>query len=191
METMAEEIVLSDRTIPRASLQEELSRLYSQGFLTDITLSTEDGKNFEAHRILLAARSHYFYSVVPRLKSEAVIFLKGVKGAHLDKILKYIYSGSVSLSRHQLKPILEVAKSLQIKGLCDANPSDILSKQVMPGASPAMVAAMANRLKQQVNKKQSTSNFEFSEKAGSTFQNYLCSYTTDVVSFGLTLYHFL
>ena len=106
METMAEEIVLSDRTIPRASLQEELSRLYSQGFLTDITLSTEDGKNFEAHRILLAARSHYFYSVVPRLKSEAVIFLKGVKGAHLDKILKYIYSGSVSLSRHQLKPIL-------------------------------------------------------------------------------------
>ena len=48
--------------------------------------------------------------------SEPVIFLKGVKGAHLDKILKYIYSGSVSLSRHQLKPILEVAKSLQVKG---------------------------------------------------------------------------
>jgi hypothetical protein len=46
---------------------------------------------------------------------------------------------------------LEVAKSLQVKGLCEANPSDILSKQVMPGASPAMVAAMANRLKQQVN----------------------------------------
>jgi BTB/POZ domain len=53
---MAEEIVLSDKNISRASLQEELTRLYSQGFLTDITLSTEDGKNFEAHRILLAAR---------------------------------------------------------------------------------------------------------------------------------------
>jgi len=145
---MAEEIVLSDRNIPRASLQEELTRLYSQGFLTDITLSTEDGKNFEAHRILLAARSHYFHSVVPRLKSEPVIFLKGVKGAHLDKILKYIYSGTVALSRHQLKPILEVAKSLQVKGLCEANPSDILSRQVMPGASPAAVAAMANRFKQ-------------------------------------------
>jgi hypothetical protein len=62
-------------------------------------------------------RSHYFYSVVPRLKSEPVIFLKGVKGAHLDKILKYIYSGTVSLSRHQLKPILEVAKSLQVSKL--------------------------------------------------------------------------
>ena len=126
---MAEEIVLSDRNVPRPPLQEELTRLYSQGFLTDITLSTEDGKNFEAHKVLLAARSHYFHSVVPRLKSDPVIFLKGVKGAHLDKILKFIYSGTCALSRHQLKPILEVAKSLQIKGLCDANPTDILQQQ--------------------------------------------------------------
>ena len=139
---MAEEIVL---TGPKTTLQEDLTRLYSQGFLTDITLSTEDGKNFEAHRILLAARSHYFHSIVPRLKSEPVIFLKGVKGAHLDKILKYIYSGSVSLSRHQLKPILEVAKSLQVKGLYDANPADILSRQGLTGPSPAAVQAMASR----------------------------------------------
>jgi hypothetical protein len=139
---MAEEIVLSG---PKTSLQEDLTRLYSQGFLTDITLSTEDGKNFEAHRILLAARSHYFHSVVPRLKTEAVIFLKGVKGAHLDKILKYIYSGSVSLSRHQLKPILEVAKSLQVKGLYDANPADILSRQGLTGPSPSAVQAIASR----------------------------------------------
>ena len=34
---MAEEIVLSDRNVPRPPLQEELTRLYSQGFLTDIT----------------------------------------------------------------------------------------------------------------------------------------------------------
>ncbi len=107
---MAEEIVLSDRNAPRPALTDELTRLYSQGFLTDITLSTEDGKNFEAHRVLLAARSTYFHSVVPRLKSEPVIFLKGVKGAHLDKILKFIYGTAVSVSKHQLKPILEVAR---------------------------------------------------------------------------------
>ena len=142
VDAMAEEIVL---TGPKTSLQEELTRLYSQGFLTDITLSTEDGKNFEAHRILLAARSHYFHSIVPRLKSEPVIFLKGVKGAHLDKILKYIYSGSVSLSRHQLKPILEVAKSLQVKGLYDANPADILSRQGLTGPSPSAVQSIASR----------------------------------------------
>jgi len=144
---MAEEIVLTDRNLSKHSLQDELSKLYSQGFLTDITLSTEDGKNFEAHRVLLAARSHYFYTIIPRLKSEAVIFLKGIKGAHLDKILKYIYSGSVALSRHQLKPILEAAKSLQVKGLSEADPSDILSRQVLPGTS-STAAAMAHRFKQ-------------------------------------------
>ncbi len=126
--------MLSDRNVPRPSLQEELTRLYSQGFLTDITLSTEDGKNFEAHRVLLAARSTYFSSVVPRLKAEPVIFLKGVKGAHLDKILKFIYGSSVSVSKHQLKPILEVAKSLQVKGLQDVTPAEILSRQSVVSA---------------------------------------------------------
>ena len=88
-------------------------------------------------------RSTYFHSVVPRLKSDPVIFLKGVKGAHLDKILKFIYSGKVALSRHQLKPILEVAKSLQVAGLCDANPTDILQQQ-QPSALGASRALQGN-----------------------------------------------
>jgi len=53
---MAEEIVLNDQNVPRPPLQDELSRLYCQGSLTDITLTTEDGKNFEAHKVILAAR---------------------------------------------------------------------------------------------------------------------------------------
>ena len=120
---MADEILLTDENIP--PMQEELFRLYSQGFLTDITLSCEDGKNFEAHRVLLAARSQYFYGIVPKLKVEPVIFLKGVKGSYLEKILKYIYSGTATVSRSQLKPILEVAKSLQVRGLQDLAPTEL------------------------------------------------------------------
>lgn len=148
---MAEEIVLSDRNVPRQPLEDELTRLYSQGFLTDITLSTEDGKNFEAHRILLAARSQYFHSIVPRLKAEPVIFLKGIKGAHLDKILKFMYGTRVAVSKHQLKPILEVAKNLQVKGLQDVSASEVLSRQSVvsagrfkpdsPLASPILAAS--------------------------------------------------
>ena len=120
---MADEIVLTDENIP--PMQTELFRLYSQGFLTDITLSCEDGKNFEAHRVLLAARSQYFYGIVPKLKVEPVIFLKGVKGSHLEKILKYIYSGSATVSRSQLKSVLEVARSLQVRGLQDLAPTEL------------------------------------------------------------------
>ena len=119
----SDEILLTDDNI--APMQEELFRLYSQGFLTDITLSCEDGKNFEAHRVLLAARSQYFYGIVPKLKVEPVIFLKGVKGSHLEKILKFIYSGSATVSRSQLRPILEVAKSLQIRGLQELAPTEL------------------------------------------------------------------
>merc|ERR1711976_250888 len=121
--TMADEIVLTDENIP--PMQDELFRLYSQGFLTDITLSCEDGKNFEAHRVLLAARSQYFYGIVPKLKVEPVIFLKGVKGSHLEKILKYIYSGSATVSRSQLKSVLETARSLQVKGLQELAPTEL------------------------------------------------------------------
>ena len=120
---MGDEVLLTDSNI--APMQEELFRLYSQGFLTDITLSCEDGKNFEAHRVLLAARSAYFYGIVPKLKVEPVIFLKGVKGSHLEKILKFIYSGSATVSRSQLRPILEVAKSLQVRGLQDLAPTEL------------------------------------------------------------------
>ena len=120
---MADEVVLTDENIP--PMQDELFRLYSQGFLTDITLSCEDGKNFEAHRVLLAARSQYFYAIVPKLKVEPVIFLKGVKGSHLEKVLKYIYSGSAIVSRSQLKYVLEVARSLQVKGLQDLAPTEL------------------------------------------------------------------
>ena len=69
-----------------------------------------------------------------KLKPESVIFLKGVKGAHLDKILKFIYGTSVSVSKHQLKPILEVAKSLQVKGLQDVSSGEIISRQSIVSA---------------------------------------------------------
>ena len=131
---MTDDVVLSERNVPRPPLQDELTRLYSQGFLTDITLSTEDGKNFEAHRILLAARSTYFNSVIPRLKSEPVIFLKGIKGSHLDKVLKFIYGTSVTVARHQLKSVLEVGRALQVKGLCDVSTSDVLGRQSVVSA---------------------------------------------------------
>lgn len=131
---MSDDVVLSERNVPRPPLQDELTRLYSQGFLTDITLSTEDGKNFEAHRILLAARSTYFNSVIPRLKAEPVIFLKGIKGSHLDKVLKFIYGTSVTVARHQLKSVLEVGRALQVKGLCEVSTSDVLGRQSVVSA---------------------------------------------------------
>ena len=59
--------------------QDELTRLYSQGFLTDITLSTEDGKNFEAHKILLAARYNVYLFTLKYLHFEHPRGLSAIK----------------------------------------------------------------------------------------------------------------
>ena len=48
-----------------------------------------------------------------------------MKGSHLEKVLKYIYSGSAIVSRSQLKYVLEVARSLQVKGLQDLAPTEL------------------------------------------------------------------
>ena len=120
---MGDEVTLKDDNIP--PIQDELFRLYSQGYVTDITLTCEDGKIFEAHKVILSARSNYFYNLIPKLKGDPVIFLKGVKGTYLEKILKYVYSGSASVPRPQLRSLFDVARSLQIKGLTEISQTEL------------------------------------------------------------------
>ena len=127
---MADDVLLRDDNIP--PIQEELFRLYSQGFVTDITLSCEDGKIFEAHKVILSARSNYFYGLIPKLKGDPVIFLKGIKGAYLEKILKYVYSGSAIVPKSQLRSLFEVARALQIKGLLELASSSEMGRLVGP-----------------------------------------------------------
>ena len=128
---MNEKVFLNDRVLHRKPkpLQEDLSKLYSEGFLTDITLSTEDRKSFEAHKIILAARSFYFHSIVLRLKSDPVVHLRGIYSKHLDYILKFIYGGNVALPKDQLEETLAVAKALEVKGLNDVTVQDVLTRQ--------------------------------------------------------------
>ena len=120
---MGDDVTLKDDNIP--PIQEELFRLYSQGYVTDITLTCEDGKIFEAHKVILSARSTYFYNLIPKLKGDPVIFLKGVKGTYLEKILKYVYSGTAAVPRTQLRSLFEVSRSLQIKGLTELSQSEL------------------------------------------------------------------
>ena len=140
---MTEEVTLKDDNIP--PIQEEMYKLYTQGYMTDITLSCEDGKLFEAHKVILAARSSYFYGLIPKLKGDPVIFLKGIKGAYLEKVLKYVYSGVAVVPKILLRSVFDVARSLQIRGLVELShtelgknlqgPSGARNLNISPGGS--------------------------------------------------------
>lgn len=78
-----------------------LQRLYQQremDFLCDITIMVKDVE-FRAHRNILAAFSKYFYSQAE--KGEEVITLDPDKVSRysLEKLLEFIYTGQMNLSR--------------------------------------------------------------------------------------------
>ncbi len=62
-----------------------------------------------------------------------MIFLKGIKGAYLEKILKYVYSGCAVVPKSQLRSLFEVARALQIKGLLELAASSEMGRLVGPG----------------------------------------------------------
>ena len=100
------------------------SCISSQDFLTadsfvDVTLccSPPSGGSLNAHRVVLAACSPFFSSVLSGLGSwqQPVLVLKDTSYQQMAAILEFCYHGEVSVDSHRLQGFLEVARSLQIK----------------------------------------------------------------------------
>ena len=92
----------------------------SQDF-SDVSLACDDDEELvEAHRVILAAGSTFFQQILTKPHMghpHPLLYLAGVKRAHLESILEFLYCGQASLPRDQLNGFLETAKTLGIKGL--------------------------------------------------------------------------
>ena len=86
---------------------------------TDVTLACEDGQLMEAHKVILAASSPLFQSLLkgPKQLTSQLIYLRGVKSADLSVLLDYIYLGEVILPEERLQSFLLLANDLQLRGL--------------------------------------------------------------------------
>ena len=98
--------------------------------LTDVTLSTGD-REFSAHKLVLSICSNYFNGLfTPRpdhklrqrrpADGAAIVYLKDVDSKHLELLLSYMYRGEINVEEAELMDLLATAKSLQIKGLTEA-----------------------------------------------------------------------
>ena len=98
--------------------------------LTDVTLSTGD-REFSAHKLVLSICSNYFnglFTPKPDHKlrqrrpadGAAIVYLKDVDSKHLELLLSYMYRGEINVEESELMDLLTTAKSLQIKGLTEA-----------------------------------------------------------------------
>lgn len=104
--------------------------------MVDCTLTAGE-TSFSAHRMILSTCSPYFRSLFASVpgNQHPVIFVRDVEANILELLVRYMYSGQVSVSEEQLVPLVQAAKSLSIKGLLDV---PVAASQPPPSPSPPL-----------------------------------------------------
>merc|ERR1719342_949929 len=84
--------------------------------MADITLVSEDRKQFKAHKVVLSATSTVLKSIISESKlHNAIIYLRGIQSHEIESILEFIYLGQATFYKDRMNEFLNVAKSLDIK----------------------------------------------------------------------------
>ena len=90
----------------------------SSNELTDVTLVSEDKKEFKAHKVVLSASSSVLKSIIKHSKlSRPIIHLEGIQSPEIESILQFIYLGESSFYKERMNKFLKVAKNLEVKNI--------------------------------------------------------------------------
>ena len=127
--------------------------------LTDVTLACEDGKQVEAHKVILAASSPFFLEILKRNKHpHPLIYMRGLNSEDLLAVVDFIYFGEAKVFQRSLDSFLALAEELRLKGLTE---NDSASKEKEPEReAPQMHKKLL--LKEEEEHK-ITSKFEYQE----------------------------
>ena len=88
---------------------------------SDVTLVTEDKKQIKANINILSACSPIFKGILKKEKnSNQIMYLRGIQFSEIESILQFIYLGEATFYEERMDEFLAVAKSLEIKELCNA-----------------------------------------------------------------------
>ena len=83
-----------------------------------MTLVSDDEKQVEAHKVILASSSPFFANLLKRNKHpHPMIFMRGVKEEVLVAIVDFLYNGEANVFQENLDSLLAVAEDLRLKGL--------------------------------------------------------------------------
>ena len=88
------------------------------GDFADVTLACEDGEQIDAHKVILAASSPVFQSMLKRSKhSHPLIYMKGWRSEDLRTIIDFLYFGEANIFQENLESFLAIAEDLKLTGL--------------------------------------------------------------------------
>ena len=95
-----------------------LHKFWTEEEFCDVTLATEDG-NVEAHKVVLGSCSPFFRRLFLRSPDKALVFLMGVKLAHLRSVMEYVYLGETEVRDADLVAFLDTGRNLMVDGLTE------------------------------------------------------------------------
>ena len=101
-------------------LRDMMKELMMNEDYSDVTLVTEDKKHIKANVSVLSACSPVFKEIFKRDKySSKIMYLRGIQFSEIESILQFIYLGEATFYEERMDEFLAVAKSLEIKELCN------------------------------------------------------------------------
>ena len=100
------------------NLNSAFGSLREDNTFTDVTLACVDGKQLEAHKVILAASSPFFQNLLGKNKhGHPIVYLKGMKSEELVAMLDFLYYGEANVYQDDLDAFLAIAEEFQLKGL--------------------------------------------------------------------------
>ena len=91
----------------------------------DVTLVCGDGQQMKTHKVILAAFSPFFSSLLKtNIHPHPLIYLHGIKAADLVAIMDFLYHGEANVCQENLDGFLTLAEELKLKGLQRATEAD-------------------------------------------------------------------
>ena len=101
-------------------LRDMMKELMMNDDFADVTLVSEDRKHIKAHKNILSACSPVFKDIVKlEQSSKPIIYMRGINFSELESIMQFIYLGEAAFYEERINEFLAVAKSLEIKELCN------------------------------------------------------------------------
>ena len=126
--------------------------------LTDVTLACEDGKQLEAHKMVLASTSPFFMELLKRNRHpHPLIYMRGIKSRDLIAMVEFLYKWEANVFQENLETFLALADEMRLKGLSRTD-KPIQETTVCPQidktpkrTNDPVLAKLQNREKMEVN----------------------------------------